>query len=231
VDDPVFAGLPPFRLNAKQEAGRTGKIMTNIQRILTVTFLVLLVAAIALPANTLSQDQMRIVEQVRSKIERLDTYGVFDNISFGLDGTKVILNGYASKPTLKKSAERVVKKIEGVSEVENNIKVLPHSRMDDDVRWLAYAKIYGHPSLSRYNPNRGVPMWITPARISNGITQDPPRGHHPIQIIVRNGNITLEGVVDNTMDSQLAETQANTVPGAFSVTNNRVVLNPQAKAD
>jgi osmotically-inducible protein OsmY len=206
--------------------------MRHSHRILITTMALLLVAAITMPAQGLSDDQMRIAEQVRQKITRLANYGVFDYVTFGIDGeNKVVLRGYAAKPSLKKSAERVVSKIEGVSAVENEIVVLPLSGMDEDVRLSAYARIYGHATLSRYNPNRGTPVWISPARLSNGISQDPPRGYHPISIIVRNGSITLEGVVDNEMDKQLAGTQANQVPGAFSVTNNLVVLNPSASAD
>ena len=41
-----------------------------------------------------------------------------------------------------------------------------------------------------------------------------------IHIVVRNGNVTLEGVVSNRMDSQLAYMAANGVSGVFSVTNN-----------
>jgi hyperosmotically inducible protein len=41
-----------------------------------------------------------------------------------------------------------------------------------------------------------------------------------IHIIVNRGRVTLDGVVSTKMDSQLAYTAANQVPGVFSVTNN-----------
>ena len=114
------------------------------------------------------------------------------------DGSKVILSGKVVRPTLKTGAERVVRQIEGVTEVVNNIDVLSVSGQDDDIRRMTYRAIYGHPALDQYSL-RAVP---------------------PIHIIVDKGNVTLEGVVNKKLDKQLAYTQANSVPGVFSVTNN-----------
>lgn len=178
------------------------------------------------PCGALAADQPtgaggeeRITRQVGKEIRTLSNFGVFDEIQYKVDGATVTLFGYASRPTLKDSAERVTKRIEGVERVVNQIEVLPLSRMDDNIRARAYATIYGDVSLSRYNPNRGVPAWITPARIANGITNDPPIGNHPIRIIVENGNILLVGVVDNKGDRDRAGILANGVFGAFSVKN------------
>jgi osmotically-inducible protein OsmY len=166
----------------------------------------------------------RIAGQIQSEIQKLPNYGVFDDIGFAIadGGKKVILRGQASRPTLKTSAENVAKKIEGVEEVVDEIEVLPLSSMDDGIRARVYAAIYGHPSLSRYNPNRGTPMWITPGRIAAGITNDPPRGNHPIHIIVDKGNVRLEGVVDTIGDKTVAGIQANSVSGVFKVDNDLV---------
>jgi osmotically-inducible protein OsmY len=124
-----------------------------------------------------------------------------------------------------------VKKIEGVDKVVNEIEVLPNSRMDEDVRTSAYARIYGHATLSRYNPNRGAPLYgsaMSWRRVQTiGISNDPPPGAHPISIIVKNGNIILEGVVDNQGDKDIAGIVANQVPGSFGVTNNLVALHPR----
>jgi hypothetical protein len=120
----------------------------------------------------------------------------------------------------------VVSQVEGVESVENEIEVLPVSRQDEDIRARVYGAIYFNPTLSRYNPNRGTPMYGAARRIERGISLDPPRGYHPIAILVNNGKVTLAGVVDNDMDKQIAEVQANTVPGVFSVTNELEVLNP-----
>ena len=169
------------------------------------------------------QAVIRIAKAIQKEILTLPNYGVFDDIRFGIKDYKVILNGYASRPTLKSSAEQVVKKIEGVQEVINNIEVLPLSPADDAVRARVYVAIYYNPVLSRYNPNRGVPAYNSPARWAGGITNDPPVGYHPIHIIVKNGNVILTGVVANEGDRNIANIQANSVSGAFSVDNQLAV--------
>ena len=141
----------------------------------------------------------RIVKEVHHELVMLPFYGVFDNLAYKVspDGT-VTLIGQVSRPTLKSDAENVVKRIEGVERVDNQIKVLPASPNDDRIRRAVYNAIYRNDVLSQY-ALRAVP---------------------PIHIIVDNGNVTLEGVVARQMDKQIAEIQAKGVPGAFSVTNN-----------
>jgi len=142
--------------------------------------------------------QDRLVREVRHELVMLPYYGVFDNLSYRVDGGTVTLMGQVTRPTLKSDAENVVKRIEGVERVVNNIEVLPVSPSDDRIRLAAYRAIYGFPSLNRYALN-AVP---------------------PIHIIVNNGKLTLEGVVANQGDKDAANIQANSVPGVFSVTNN-----------
>jgi len=151
-------------------------------------------------AGVLSQKGIdRIVKEVRHELVMLPYYGVFDNLAYKVDpdGTVTLL-GQVSRPALKSDAENVVKKIEGVEKVVNNIEVLPASINDDRIRRAAYRAIYGNSTLSQYQL-RAVP---------------------PIHIIVNNGHITLEGVVARQMDKQIAGMQANHVRGTFSVTNN-----------
>jgi hyperosmotically inducible periplasmic protein len=187
-----------------------------------ITMTVLLATALLLPAQSAKPPAgsvEAIAQQIRKEILTLPNFGLFDDIRFSIEGNTVLLTGYASRPTLKTSAGNVVRDIPGVEEVRNNIEVLPLSRFDDDVRARAYVAIYGDPTLARYNPNRGVPIPMSPARIAAGITNDPPPGNHPIRIIVNNGNLTLVGVVDNAADRQVAEMRANNVFGALTVTN------------
>jgi len=141
----------------------------------------------------------RIIKEVHHELVMLPFYGVFDNLAYKVspDGTVTLL-GQVSRPTLKSDAENVVKRIEGVERVDNQIKVLPVSPNDDRIRRAVYRAIYGNEVLSQY-ALRAVP---------------------PIHIIVENGNLTLEGVVARQMDKQIAEMQAKSVPGVFSVTNN-----------
>ena len=142
--------------------------------------------------------QARIAKEMRHEILTLPYFDVFDNINFRVDGYNVTLMGQVTRPTLKSDAESVVKGIEGVENVNNQIEVLPLSPNDDRLRVALYRAIYGYPSLQRY----ALPVI------------------KPIRIIVKNGNVTLEGVVNSEADKNLVKLRANGVHGAFSVTNN-----------
>ena len=111
------------------------------------------------------------------------------------------LVGQVTDPTLKSDAEAVVKKIEGLESVDNQIEVLPTSPDDDQIRRAEYRAIYSQPSLQRY---------------AEGAVQQ-------IHIIVKNGHVTLEGVVASQADKDVANVQANSVPNVFSVTNKLTV--------
>jgi len=145
-----------------------------------------------------SPAQSRIQREVRHELLMLPYFGVFDNIEYQVDGDTVTLLGSVTRPTLKSDAENVVKRIEGVSRVVNKIDVLPPSSMDDQLRVALFRAIYGYPALEKY---------------SLGVQK-------PIRIIVKSGQITLEGVVDSQADKDLAGMRAKGVPGGFSVTNN-----------
>lgn len=145
--------------------------------------------------------EQNLVREVRHQLVLLPYYSVFDNLAFKVEGDHVILEGQVTRPTLKSDAEKVVKNIESVASVTNNIEVLPPSPMDDQLRRALYRAIYGDPSLSKYAWS-AVPS---------------------IHITVKNGNVTLEGVVDSETDKNLAGLRANSVPNVFSVKSNLVV--------
>jgi hyperosmotically inducible protein len=188
-----------------------------------------IVAQTAQPSSTWSQeDTVRIIKTVQQKIGGLTNYAVFDWITFGIHGKTLILKGYASRPTLKDDAGRAVKGIPGIDHVDNQIEVLPNSPNDDRVRAAVYNRIYTAPSLRRYNANQGtLGRAIGPgagiAIAAGGITADPPLGYHAIHIIVKNGNVTLYGIVSSQCDAAIAGMQANSAPGAFGVDNQIIV--------
>ena len=142
-----------------------------------------------------------LVREVRHQLLLLPYYTVFDNLAFKVDGDHVTLEGQVTRPTLKSDAEAAVKTIEGISGVTNNIEVLPPSPMDDQLRRALYRAIYGDPQLSKY-----------------GWSSMPS-----IHIIVKSGHVSLEGVVDNDTDKNVAGLRANSVPNVFEVKNNLVV--------
>ncbi len=163
--------------------------------------LMAVLASIALAqANRPPSDrgQARLQREVRHELVMLPFYGVFDNFEYKVEGSTVTLLGQVTRPNLKSDAERAVKTVEGVERVVNQIEVLPLSPNDDRVRVAVYRAIYGTTGLDRY-----------------GLQAVPP-----IHIIVRNGNVVLEGAVGSEMDKNLAGIKANGVSGVFSVRNN-----------
>ena len=140
----------------------------------------------------------RFAERIRKELVKLPYYGVYDNLSFSVNGGEVTLYGEVVRPSTRSDAERRVKRIEGVDRVINNIQVLSPSSADDGIRRRVYRAIFSSDGLYRYA------MGANPS----------------IHIIVNHGHVTLDGVVSTKMDSQLAYMAANQVPGVFSVTNN-----------
>jgi hyperosmotically inducible protein len=138
------------------------------------------------------------MRKIRKELVMLPFYGVFDNLAFKYEDGVVTLYGQVSRPTLKKDAARVVERVAGVDQVVNRIEVLPLSNFDDRIRIAVYRAIYRQPGLDRLSL-QAVP---------------------PIHIIVKNGNVTLEGVAPNKGDATRAFIVANGVPGVFSVKNN-----------
>jgi hyperosmotically inducible protein len=208
-------------LEAQKRGGRMSISRYLVTGFFCLTLLTDLIGAQspAQKAPEASQNEaLRISKQVWKSIYTLPEYGVFDAIHFSLKGKTVTLMGEASRPTLKSSAENVIKKVEGVENVVNQIGVLPLSNNDDRVRAGVYTRIYSNIALQKYTANRGG-RWLSLTRRTFGITNDPPTGWHAIHIIVKNGNVTLKGVVDNSNDAAIAGIQANTTPGVFSVDN------------
>jgi hyperosmotically inducible periplasmic protein len=147
--------------------------------------------------------QNSVTREVRHELMLLPYYGVFDNLAFRVDGSTVTLLGQVVNPVTKDDVGRAVKGIEGVNRVNNQIKVLPLSPIDNQIRRAEFRAVYSSPGFEKY-AYQAVP---------------------PIHIVVENGHVTLEGVVGSGMDKILAGTRANTVPGVFSVTNNLRVEN------
>jgi hyperosmotically inducible protein len=142
-----------------------------------------------------------LLREVQHHLRMLNYYTVFDNLEFSVEGDRVILAGQVTRPEVKSEAVAVVKKIQGVSDVQDNIKVLPLSNDDDRIRRAAYRSIYGDPQLSKYGF----------------------QSVQSIHIIVDNGHISLEGFVDSQADKNVAGIRANSVEGAFSSKNNLIV--------
>ncbi len=140
----------------------------------------------------------RITREVRHELVTLPGYRVFDYLNYRIDGSKVTLFGQVTRPLVKSDAEKAVQNIEGVTRVDNEIEVLPLSQSDDLIRIAVYNALYSKAPLQKYQ------MGAVP----------------PIHIIVKNHNVTLEGVVNSVGDKDLAGLTAKGVPGVFKLTNN-----------
>lgn len=136
-----------------------------------------------------------LTREAGHQLIQLPWLSVFDNLQYSVKGSEVTLSGQVWQPVTKDDAQTAVKGIEGVTKVNNNIEVLPLSPMDDQIRRAEYRAIYGSTELQRYA------MGVLPS----------------IHIIVKNGHVTLVGLVDNQMDKSVAAIRAKSVPNVFSV--------------
>ena len=154
----------------------------------------------AMAANSVNPEVSAISSQVQHKLRTMPWYGVFDNLQYQVNGSEVILTGQvvSEHDRTKYDAESEVKRIPGVTKVVNNIEVLPLSPFDNQIRRAEYRSIFSQSDLGRY--------------LMGSIPQ--------VHVIVKNGHVTLEGVVMNQMDKTVAGISANSVSGVFSVTNN-----------
>ena len=158
-------------------------------------------------APQLQPGEERLAREVRHQLVLLPYYSIFDWFQFSVQGHTVTLQGEVVQPVLKSDAENVVKRVEGVEQVVNNIKVLPLSGLDNGIRRAEFRAIYGNPALSDRYGFQAMP---------------------PIHIIVDNGHVTLKGFVANSMDKNIAGVQANGVPNVFSV-DNQLQVDEQSK--
>jgi len=176
---------------------------------------VIFLAALSLPFNLPAQqpphydpylhgpaNEAKLIQQVRHELVMLPYYSIFDDIGFQVQGGTVTLVGAVTRPVLKSDAENVTKRVEGVTQVVNQIEVLPLSPMDDRIRRAEFRAIYGDPIIGDRYGHQALPS---------------------IHIIVKNGNVRLEGVVANQGDKNIINVRANGVPGVFHVDNQLVV--------
>jgi osmotically-inducible protein OsmY len=149
----------------------------------------------------------RLYREVRHELVMLPNLTLWDNLAYKVEGYKVTLLGEVRNASLKSEAENAVKHIEGVEQVDNQIQVLPPSPADDRIRTAVARSIFDAPGLFPY-AMQSVP---------------------PIHIIVKGGNVDLQGVVNSEGDKNMAEMRAKQVPGVFSVTNHLQIANTTAE--
>lgn len=178
------------------------EMKTIMKKMLAFAAMLLIATSAAMaapkPVDENEKSYQQVSKQVRHELVTLPYFGVFDNLAYKVEGNTVTLYGQVVRPSTRSDAARRVARIKGVERVVNNIEVLPLSRFDDEVRVNTYRALARTGGLYRYL------MGTNPS----------------IRIIVNRGQLTLEGVVANEGDKNLANVVAHGVPGAFSVTNN-----------
>lgn len=152
--------------------------------------------------NAELKDSSPLAREVQHQLLTLPYYSVFDNLGFLIEGNKVTLYGQVVRSSLKKNAEAEIKSLEGIDIVVNHVEVLPASASDDELRRSIYRSIFEDSTLSRYAV-QAVPS---------------------IHIIVKNGDVALEGTVGSAADKGRATVRTNAVANVRSVKNNLVVL-------
>ena len=135
-------------------------------------------------------------------------YTIFDNVELSMDGGRLKLQGQVAEPWRKRDIEQLVSMIPGVREIENRLEVLPLSPFDNGLRVRIATAIYRNPELSNY-----------------AFRADPP-----IHIIVKNGNVTLTGVVHSEVDKAVATNVARFAATYFALDNQLKVETTMAKA-
>jgi hyperosmotically inducible periplasmic protein len=180
------------------------------------------------PSIGAAKGSKSVETEIRDELLQLPYYGVFDFLAFKYERGTVTLLGYAYQPSLKRDAERAVRRVEGVEAVTDEVEALPASSFDDQLRWRTYYAIYRDPFLSRYAPGGGL-LWGHRHAFARGFLSagpfpgSEPAGDYPIHIIVRNGRIRLVGVVDSESDKNIAGVRAREVPESFGVENDLMV--------
>lgn len=179
------------------------------------------VAAGAPPAQPADTTQRARVEAIREALLRLPYYGVFDFLTFSYDKGAVVIGGYAYRGTLPDDAARAARRVPGVDDVKVDVKLLPVSMFDDDIRWRVFYAIYTNAFLERYAPGA---VWGLRHQFALGrFPGMQPLGVYPIHIIVEGGRVRLLGMVDNETDRTAATMAARGVSGTFGVENELVV--------
>lgn len=140
----------------------------------------------------------QILAQARHEIVMYYAYGIFDNVDLAAQHGTLTVSGQVTQPFKKTDMGRILERVKGVAALQNNLEVLPTSMFDDRLRLQVARAIYRDPFFIQY-ANLALP---------------------PIHIVVKNGNVTLEGVVASTMDRTKADLDARGAGLSFSVVDN-----------
>ena len=167
-----------------------------LKKLSLLTVACALTATTAQARSTDTRKDFQVLKDVAASVERYTQFTIFDDVSAHVKDGVVTLTGKVTMPYKREDIARRVGKVDGVVTVRDEIKVLPVSQFDDELRYRIARSIYGHSNFWNY-----------------AIMPNPP-----IHIVVEHGRVTLTGVVNSEVDRMLARSLA-TQFGALSVTN------------
>jgi hyperosmotically inducible protein len=142
--------------------------------------------------------ERQILEQARHQVVMYSTYGIFDNIQLEAQGDKLTVSGQVTQPFRKTDIGNLLMRVRDVASLENQLELLPNSVFDDPLRLQIARAIYRDPFFVHY-ANQAMP---------------------PIHIIVKNGGVTLKGIVATPLDRAKAEMAARSARLSFAVVDN-----------
>jgi hypothetical protein len=158
----------------------------------------LLTLGLAAPVWAGDAGNLQVYKDVSKSVQRYAFFTIFDSVHANFrDGGVVTLSGKVTMPYKATDIVKRVAKVDGVTQVVNKIEVLPVSQFDNQLRARLARAIYSNSSLANY-----------------GLGPNPS-----IHIIVERGHVTLDGVVMNNMDRQIARTVVGSVSNIFSIKN------------
>ena len=172
----------------------------TLRNMILTSALALVGVAAAATATSSAMSDNDIAAKAAREVRMYSRYTLWDNITLNVREGNLEIGGQVSQPFKKKDLERIMQQVPGVTSVTNSLEVLPTSFNDDDLRIRVARAIYRDPALSRY-AIQAVP---------------------PIHIIVRNGQVTLEGVVNNDLEKQVAFHRASSAGLSFGQVQNNL---------
>ena len=194
-DDPALKGRPVI-VGGTSGRGVVAAASYEVRKFGVHSAMPMTTALRLCPHAICVQPRMQVYKDVSNQVLGYVNFTVFDDISASVEDGVVTLTGHVTMPYKKEDIARRVSRVAGVNVVQNKIQVLPVSIFDDELRYRIARAIYGNPAFWHY-ANMAQP---------------------PIHIVVKNGHVTLAGVVNSNVERALARSLATGL-GAFDVTN------------
>jgi osmotically-inducible protein OsmY len=186
----------------------------------TLTALAVLALGMAGLVSEAGSPDSHTRRSVARALEQLPDYGAFDLLMFVVDRGTVTLEGYAHRTDLVAEAVAAVERVDGVLRVDNKVQPLPMSTQDDWIRRALFQRIYTSDFLSGYAATTHGHLALAEFQSAPRTT---PTGRYRIHIVVKNGRVSLVGIVRSHTDRQEAVLRARSVIGTFAVENELIV--------